>query len=214
MTNVWPDLPPSLSFLSRLGLYLVPDFLAETERAGLRAEIDAAEREPAPVLRDGVPVLDATSRAATIARVMPATTLALHARFSSLIPQLEAHFRVALLDCELPQCLAYESGSFFAPHRDDGGAGELDFVRRRRISAVAFLDDQAASPGLGSFTGGELVCYGIVPRWPSTVGLPVPGVAGLLVAFDAAMTHGVQPVAQGTRRTVVTWYSSTPGTSA
>jgi SM-20-related protein len=200
--------------LSRLGLFFVPDFIGEADRNALRGEIAEVVGEPAPVLRAGAPVLDTTSRHATIAQISTATTAALQARFSGLIPELEAHFRMALHECEQPQCLVYERGSFFSAHRDDGGAGGLDYVRRRRISAVVFLDDQGGAPGPGSFTGGELVCFGLVPGWPPTFGVPVPAVAGLLVAFDAGITHGVQPVVEGTRRTVVTWYSCPPEVSA
>jgi SM-20-related protein len=83
--------------------------------------------------------------------------------------------------------------------------------RRRAISAVVFLNDQCEDAGVaGAFTGGGLTFYGLLADDPrgQSIGLPIQGRAGQLVAFKTDLVHEVTPVVSGERCTAVTWYKA------
>ena len=107
-----------------------------------------------------------------------------------------------------PQFLLYREGDFFAPpgrqHRSDAPG----FVRQRSVSAVVFLNGRREPT---NYSGGSLTFYGLMDDGVGgeSVGLPLAGETGLLVAFPSDLVHAVSPVTAGERYTVVTWFLRT-----
>lgn len=52
-------------------------------------------------------------------------------------------------------------------------------------------------------------CHGGATRFP-TLGLEVPPETGRMIAYPAALPHGVRPVVSGTRHTLASWYTDQP----
>ncbi len=119
------------------------------------------------------------------------------------------HFNLSLSNCQEPQLLKYKKGDFFKKHvdrsEDEDGA---EFSRKRRISAVIFLNSQEETPQNNCYTGGSLVFYGLMKSGSSgDVAIPLNGKKGLLVCFKSNIVHEVTPVTNGTRYTLVSWYT-------
>jgi SM-20-related protein len=198
---------PRTELLGRLGLFLRPAFLTPAICAALHREMDAAPGAPATVTREA-DYFDETARLTTRRHVSPEVVDAIEGRLLALQPELEGHFGVRLAGCEKPQFLAYRTGDFFGPHKDSNAEeGAADYLRRRQISAVVFLNEEAAEPSEGCYCGGQLTFYGLLqdPRL-ERYGVPLPGESGMLVAFRSATTHEVRRVTAGLRRTVVCWF--------
>ena len=123
-----------------------------------------------------------------------------------LLPEIEKHFGVTLLDCESPDYLIYHPGDFFKPHVD-GGPESSDRIRDRRVSVVIFLNRQCAEPAEDSYGEGHLTFYGLLdgPQWEKCA-FPLNPEPGLLIAFPSDKWHEVKPVSHGRRFTVVTWF--------
>ncbi len=114
--------------------------------------------------------------------------------------ELAAHYGVALVECEEPQFLRYESGDFFVAHQDGNTPLIHDHTRFRKVSIVVFLNERT------EYTGGELVLHGAYPQIDLRHTIePAPG---MLVAFPSQTTHEVLPVRSGERYTIATWFRS------
>jgi predicted 2-oxoglutarate/Fe(II)-dependent dioxygenase YbiX len=107
-------------------------------------------------------------------------------------------YAVDVRDCEPLQVLHYGVGGHYIPHvdaetlyKDDAGLSMWEKTLDRDLSIVYFLNDD--------FEGGELI-------FPS-LELVIKPRAGTLVCFpsDHNFIHGVNPVSQGHRYTLVTW---------
>ena len=72
---------------------------------------------------------------------------------------------------------------------------------------MVFLNGDTPEDQAG-YSGGSLIFYGLMDDDASaeSVGLPLAGEAGLLVAFPPHVIHSVSPVTAGERYTVVTWF--------
>ncbi|HET6232160.1 MAG TPA: 2OG-Fe(II) oxygenase [Longimicrobiaceae bacterium] len=186
-------------------LLVVPDFLD----AAAHGELMAALRESAGA---AATVLSAAAGGAVHASVRKATRVAVPAEVREALRQrllarkaeIEAHFGVALNDCEEPQFLRYEEGDFFVPHQDGNTPLVYDDSRHRRISAVIFLSTHSDEPTPDTYGGGSLLFH----RPYSEPGEPIPAPAtpGTLVLFRAETTHEVTPVTHGERYTIATWF--------
>ena len=195
-------------FFARFGMLVVDRFVDEATCRRLRGEMRSAATTPASVGQDGKEVVDADVRAAAWASVSRDSKVEILARFRSLKPELERHFDVRLGECQPPQFLVYRPGDFYDAHSDVGRGGELpDYVTRRVLSVVLFLNPQADEDTADGYTGGALTFCGLIddPRLDSFV-YPLRGEEGLLVVFRSTLVHGVAPVARGERYTVVTWF--------
>ena len=86
----------------------------------------------------------------------------------------------------------------------DGNTGlvKLKSDAWRRISVTIFLNQESATPGAETYSGGSLV----FSDWRTDARLTVAGEAGKLVAFPSETTHEVEPVTHGERYSIVTWY--------
>jgi len=202
---------PGPNFFAKLGLFVVEDFFDRDMCARLQAEMQAVTYECAAVV-DGsskVERVKQTSRQTRDARVSLTTSDQVQFHLRSLQPQLENHFQVRLSDCEKPQFLIYKPGDFFRPHRDgEDNAAKPEYINKRRVSAVVFLNDQTDESRPETYSGGSLTLYGVIsnPRWRN-YGFQLKGSAGLLIAFRSELFHEVSEVIAGERYTIVSWYS-------
>jgi predicted 2-oxoglutarate/Fe(II)-dependent dioxygenase YbiX len=194
-------------FLAGCGLFIVRDFLSPDECAEVIAAAADSEAEPATINRQGQEGYDQQARS-THQLAMPDRLVdALHGRLQGLRGRLQDHFAVDVADCRSPIFLRYGVGDFFHVHADASDHPDApERIRSRKISLVLFVNDMAS--GDGSFQGGALTFYDLFPDEAlRDRGFSLPPVAGLLVGFPATMRHEVQAITQGTRYSVVTWFS-------
>ena len=200
---------PSPSFFRHAGLFLIPNFLEASYLADLCTSMAAAPCEKAEVERaDGSSVVDEAARKVESTLIPKETRRDLKQRLLSLKPRLEAHFNVTLGGCESPDFLIYGPTDFFTPHADGGGSsGHSEGTRRRRVSAVIFLNRESADPEDGTYGEGRLKFYGLLDgaHWDKCA-FSLDPEPGLLIAFPSQMVHEVTPVSHGRRFTIVTWF--------
>lgn len=199
-----------LSSPAASGLFLVREFLDAPLCAAVRAEARASAGHPAPVYIEGAEgrVHEDVRRTSSL-EVSAATAADVEQRLRELREAIGGHFGLSLKGCEPPQFLRYVEGDFFVRHQDgDAEQIEFDHLRVRKVSVVVFLNGGADEPSEETFGGGELLIY----RSKEETGtgplvFPIPGEAGLLVAFRSDTVHEVTPVARGERFTVVSWFN-------
>jgi SM-20-related protein len=199
---------PTAEFFNRVGLFTVRGFLEPETCQSLRAEAAAAKKVPGAVGSEGDEYrIDRASRSTGIADVSGDAQGVVAKRLSAVIPDIARHFGVEVEGRQSLQFLVYGQGDFFEAHRDrNDSPGAAAFSARRRVSVVAFLNDESQEPREGVYGGGSLTFYGLLGGdRGKQVGLPLVGESGLLVAFDSNMTHSVTPITHGERYTVVTW---------
>jgi SM-20-related protein len=189
-----------------LDTLLLPDFLSAPEARALLLGLRRCEGESAPVYGrgDGGGSVDLRTRATTRLKVGDATRARVAAALERSRSALEAHFGLALVQCEPPQFLRYETGGFFVAHQDGNTPLLHDDTRFRRLSVVLFLSPPAATAGAQGYGGGELVLHGPL-RGPAIREAYTPA-PGTLLAFRAETTHEVTPLTSGERYTVVAWW--------
>jgi SM-20-related protein len=201
--------PLPADFFTRFGLYAEREFLSPNLCAEVAEEMQATTGALATVADGkGGHAVDETYRRTKHAEVSASTSAQVAKRLLEAAPRLATHFDRELVDVQTPQFLLYREGDFFRAHEDDSRRPEApDFVRRRSVSAVVFLN--GGNPGeTGGYAGGSLTFYGLMGDSPSgeSVGLPLAGETGLLVAFPSNLLHAVSPVTTGERYTVVSWF--------
>ena len=199
---------PTAEFFNRVGLFTVRGFLEPETCESLRAEAAAAKKVPGAVGSEGDEYrIDRASRSTGIADVSEDAQGVVGKRLSAVIPDIARHFGVEVEGRQSLQFLVYGQGDFFEAHRDrNDSPGAAAFSARRRVSVVAFLNDESQEPRDGVYGGGSLTFYGLLGGdRGKQIGLPLVGESGLLVAFDSNMTHSVTPITHGERYTVVTW---------
>lgn len=199
---------PAADFFHRLGIFVVRDFCGPDLRAQLRAELLSARSRPATITNMGTLRVDENVRRTKSVRVSSVTVRLVEERLLALKPSVEKHFHLVLNECETPQFLVYGQGDFFQPHKDSNlDEKAADFVKARKVSVVLFLNGPRSGTETDSYCGGSLTFYGLIdgPRWKS-FGFPLMGEPGMLVAFRSEILHEVEPITQGNRYTVVSWY--------
>jgi predicted 2-oxoglutarate/Fe(II)-dependent dioxygenase YbiX len=201
--------PLPAEFFTRFGLYAEREFLSPDVCAGLRNEMQAVTGVPATVADgQGGHAVDETYRRTRQVEVSSTSTERIRKTLLEAGPRLTTHFDRRLVDIQSPQFLLYREGDFFRAHEDDSKKPEApNFVRQRSVSAVVFLNsDDGGEPD--GYSGGSLTFYGLMDDSASgdSVGLPLAGETGLLIAFPAALVHSVSPVTAGERYTVVSWF--------
>jgi SM-20-related protein len=203
---------PGPNFFAKLGLFVVEDFFDREICGRLQSEMQAATHECAAVV-DGsskVERVKHASRRTGDATVSATTSSLVQSHLRSLQPQLESHFHIQLSDCEKPQFLIYKPGDFFRPHRDgDDDEAKPEYINKRRVSLVIFLNNPSEEHRPETYSGGSLTLYGVVnnPSWRN-YGFQLTGTAGLLIAFRSDLFHEVSEVVAGERYTVVSWFLS------
>ena len=200
---------PSANFFAHLGMFVVREFLDAQSCARFRSEMRSSSHTPLAVI-DGCTYLEKVKesvRRTKYAEVSPALMLDVEARLLAIKPRLESHFNLTLAGCEKPQFLVYNEGDFFRPHRDrDDEPGKPEYIKKRQVSVVIFLNDTEGS-GSTSYCGGELTFFGLIddPPW-KMCGLPLATEAGLMIAFRSEIIHEVSPITSSERFTIVSWF--------
>jgi SM-20-related protein len=201
---------PGSIFFTNLGLFVAHEFLNAQLRERFRSEICSCIRTPVSVV-DGDTYVERVKMAVRRtkgANVSYSSILELEARLTAIMPMLESHFDLSLTGCEKPQFLIYNEGDFFRPHRDrDGEPGKPEYIKKRKISVVIFLNGEAKEPRPQSYCGGALAFYGLIDdlHW-QRFGFPLAGEAGMMIAFRSELLHEVTPVTYGERYTIVNWF--------
>jgi SM-20-related protein len=204
--------PLPADFFTRFGLYAEREFLSREACARLMDEMRAATAAPATVAHEQGETVVETSRRTKQAQVSATAAAPINAGLLEVLPRLATHFGRRLTGMQAPQFLVYREGDFFRPHHDDSQEPEApDFVRQRSVSAVVFLNSDGPGEPAG-YSGGSLTFYGLMDDNVSgeSVGLPLAGETGLLIAFPAHVVHSVSPVTAGERYTVVSWFFEDP----
>jgi len=188
-----------------IDLLEIDGFLDEATRAALVAELDESASAPSTVLsaQPGGMVQSSVRRSKRIA-VSPETMQLVKDRLMARKPEIEAHFGVALNECEDPQFLRYETGDFFVAHQDGNTPLVWDESRFRRISAVIFLSQMSDDEAPDTYGGGMLVFHG--PFSAPNFRAAADANPGSLVTFRAETTHEVTQVTHGVRYTIATWF--------
>ena len=197
---------PRAEFFRNFNLFVLSGFLDRAACEDLIAEIRDRPLDKA-LLSTG---LDENIRRARETALRDTHGPSIRSKLRKLKPDIERHFGVALEDCEHPQFLNYSAGDFFLPHLDSSSSPEEpDFIVRRRISVVVFLNGTNNELPLNNFEGGDLVLYGLMkePEWVNC-GLPVTPETGMLMGFPSATQHEVRPVISGQRFSIASWYYS------
>jgi len=198
-------------FLTRLGIYVVPDFLDQETCERISREMIEQGGERAKVtLELTQEELAERYRSTTIAEVSDETVALVKEKLLEREEELEQAFDRPLNGCEKPQFLLYREGDYIKPHSDGSEDEDApDWLRKRSIATVVFLNDQSDDGEPGSFAGGSLHFYNLLSDQSKdkSVGLPITPQTGLMVAFTASTLHGVTEVTSGDRCTAVTWFA-------
>jgi SM-20-related protein len=187
-----------------IDLLEIEGFLDEPTRAELVAELESARGAPATVLSADMAGRVDPSRRTTRVAVSPEVRERVRERLMERKAEMEAHFGIALTECEEPQFLRYETGDYFVAHQDGNTPMVWDDSRFRRVSAVVFLSERAEEEAPETYGGGMLVFHGpyTAPRFRAAA----DATPGSLVAFRSETTHEVTPVTHGVRYTIATWF--------
>jgi predicted 2-oxoglutarate/Fe(II)-dependent dioxygenase YbiX len=173
-------------------------------------EMDAGKKSAATIrdLGGAEVVYDHIRRAESVAESSDAQRV-LGRKLASISADLTTYFNIQLSGMQGPQFLRYKRGGFFRPHRDRSDHPDQDpDIRLRKLTAVLFLNSQAALPADGAYCGGDLRLFQVDDDPDPT--LRIDGDAGMLVAFDSGLVHEVRPITWGTRCTVAAWYVGAP----
>jgi SM-20-related protein len=200
---------PDVSFFNNFGLVGVRDFLTLEDCQNLRNEIAEASISPATIREEGSEYgVDEGKRKTRWAEVSAEASGLVVDRMTQLLPEVSQRLDVELSGVQNPQFLLYREGDFFRRHRDmNPDAEAAKFARERRVSAVVFLNGESDEPVPDSYAGGALTLYGLMDDGQGgSIGLPVMGETGSLIAFPSDMVHEVTPVSRGERYTVVSWF--------
>ena len=198
-----------LSVFTRLGLLVVKNFFDPELCRRIREQVRSTSDWQSGEVRDDENwVVDETVRKTQYAGVSESTELLVKRRLMALKPRLESHFSVELTACEGVNFLFYSQGGFYLPHQDSNMATDApELLKKRQVSIVIFLNEEAKEPHPDGYGGGALVFYGLLkdPRWAQW-GFPISSETGLLIAFPSHLMHEVEPVTHGERYTIVSWF--------
>lgn len=200
--------------LRKLGVFIRAQVLNPAECEQLCAEATASRLDRATV---GTPSSGESTtqvyenvRRTKYVRVAPDTIASLEQRLLALRPELDKFFAAQLGRCAGTQLLAYQPGDFFRAHQDTPDSPDQPCpaeIRRRKISTILFLNEQAKNPTPEEYDGGSLIFNGLLDaKGAQGAGIGVIPESGLLVAFRSTVWHHVSEVSAGTRYTLVTWF--------
>ncbi len=196
----------ALNSVSHAVLFLHSSFLGEGDCRALCEELAGAAVSEATVVRTGQRKQRYTSRKTKKAVASIDSVEAISSALSELKSNLERHFGARLGKFENPQFLAYDEGDYFKYHFDGlPNASGPDFLRRRIVSVVLFLNEPSDGVPSNGFSGGSLTFCGLEGRKETRSLVPE---TGLLVAFPSRVRHKVEPITHGRRYSVVSWFPS------
>ena len=201
---------PNSGFFTRFGLFAVPGFLDAQSCARFRSEIHSSAHSSATLVEKygTLEGINESVRKTKTAEVSASTVLFVRDCLMALKPKMEEHFKIPLSDCESPQFLVYKEGDYFLPHRDRKDEPSMpEYVKKRQVSIVIFLNGESKEPAPDSYAGGALTFYGLIddPKWKK-YGFQLNGETGLMIAFRSDLLHEVTSVTRGTRYAIVSWF--------
>jgi SM-20-related protein len=201
---------PSPNFFAPLGFFVIREFLEAQLCAKFRSEIRSVIHTPMRVVEGDTfqEKVKESVRSTKHAEISAVPVSEVADRLLAMKPRLENHFDLALAGCEKPEFLVYNEGDFFLPHRDgDDNPSKPEYIKKRRVSAVIFLNHDAQETEAESYRGGALTFYGLIddPPW-GQCGFPLVSEVGLLIAFRSDIYHEVTPVTRGERYTIASWF--------
>lgn len=146
----------------------------------------------------------------TLAKVSDLVVREMTKKLRPVLRRLEAHYHVELRNCSRPRFLLYKPGDYLLPHPDSHHDPNLpEEIRKRRVSAVVFLNGQSDLPIPGTYDGGYLTFHAVKEHQDQpTRRLNLSGERGLLVAFPSTSIHEVTVVTRGERFTAVSWFNA------
>jgi SM-20-related protein len=201
---------PGPNFFADLGLFVQKGFLDAQLCAKFRSEIRSVIHTPVGVV-DGDTFQEKVKESVRSTKHAEISTLPeseVTDRLLAVKPMLQNHFNAALDGCEKPEFLVYNKGDFFLPHQDgDDNPDKPEYIKKRKVSVVIFLNDNAQETESESYRGGALTFYGLIddPRWQGC-GFPLISEVGLLIAFRSDTYHEVTAVTRGERYTIASWF--------
>jgi SM-20-related protein len=150
---------PPAEFFTRFGLFVAPAFLNTEACDALRREVRATSGTPGRLWRAGSAeeVVDLQRKRRTEMETISPTAVALvEGPLRGVMPALARNFGVTLTGIEPPKFVVYQVGDFYQAHADWSEATAApDYVKRRRITVVLFLNGQSESPALERYGGGS-----------------------------------------------------------
>jgi predicted 2-oxoglutarate/Fe(II)-dependent dioxygenase YbiX len=197
---------PSFDFFQRMGLFAAQSFFDPAMCERVRGNMQSANYTSGTVDEGNGDAVDHRTRSVSMARIPSDLRALVTAQLLAVKPALEAHFTLTLTGCQPPQFLTYRQGDFYRPHQDNMPSN-TQIVKDRRVSVVIFLNPVSENPQAGSYGGGSLTFYDLVPGPAgAAIGLPLQGEQGLLIAFSSSLLHSVAAVTHGERYTIATWF--------
>jgi len=198
----------SAEFLSRMGLFVIKNFLDPECCKTLIAAALLGEGKQATVTSGNQDIYDERTRKTYQVTLPKELENDVYSRFLAIRPDLEAHFQVSVEDCRAPLLLCYGVGDFFGRHGDTNDEPDLpEIIKKRKISISVMLNESTEQDKADTYSGGALTFYELMPDPRlKTRGFPLRAEEGLLVAFPSRLIHEVRPVLRGKRYTIVTWF--------
>lgn len=195
-------------FLSKLGLFVINNFLDAETCSRLISIATTTEGEPAKVTEKKEVGLDPDTRKTIQFMLDEPMESQILSRILSIKPELESHFHVTLDTCQKPTLLGYSIGHYFRLHKDMNDDPDYpQSIRNRQVSISILLNNADENDTPQTYSGGALTFYGLLPdprvKWK---GFPLQGEEGMLIAFSSRTFHEVQPITRGYRYSIVTWF--------
>jgi SM-20-related protein len=212
MNGLWEDGDVrDAAWFDHAGFYVHRGFLDSASCELLLREMDDAPNVTAMVAKRNIAaVLDEHTRRSCCTIVGDEMQDMVAKRLVDIAPDVSEYFGVPVSIAEAPNFLVYRQGDFFAAHRDASDQDCMpEYIRRRRLGVILFLNRQTARPEVGAFCGGTLGFYRLHTRdGQEVVQTGIRAEAGTLIAFPSHVVHEVRPVLHGRRYSIVTFYST------
>ncbi len=195
---------PTTRLLSKLGIYVDPDFMSPSECSVFCQEMVCSRKTEAGTYdeKNDIEKVAHTIRKTQYCHLPDELHNVVTKKIKQLKPKLEYFFQSRYSELfENPKYLMYRKGDFFSPH--------VDSQLNRKINVTVFLNDQSTEVGDQSYQGGTLMLYGLLQNSAfKKRGIPTPAKAGYLVAYPVDVVHEVTPVLSGDRFAIVSRFVS------
>jgi len=187
------------SFLGKLDIFIIPNFLSDKECSWLRCQMDEAEKK-APY--------HSIHKNLQHHCVSPEADSRVRGRFAEILPRIERHFGTSLAFEGAMEYSTYSRGGFLALHSDALRSEMCPYMGRRIAACTVYLSTEGPGRSSGCHQGGSLALHDLNFRKGtgerSNYSVTLPARAGLLIAFNVKLRHEVRPVLSGTRYSIVT----------
>lgn len=189
--------------------YTQSSFLDIPTCAHLRKKVDGGQFQKGGITKDGKAIIDERVRKMSQTFLPYEDMRSIEVKLLAIKSQIEEYFQLQLSQCQTPTFFRYHIGDFFKLHQDNEPQNEKnpDYIKKRKVAVVLFLNNQSASPKPEHYVGGNLNLYVPNTDIKNQIPIAIQGKEGALVAFPANWWHEVTPITFGYRYTVVSWFS-------